>query len=451
MPIDGSAWILSAPKNKVLRGGSWNYDPGSCRVANRTCLNLNTIINGIGFRVCCLIENADNLVESEEQSVNQQFTINPKYIRLEQLLANQQWKQADQETARVMLKIAEREEEAFLNIEAIDNFPCDDLEIIDRLWLKYSNGLFGFSIQLNIWSEYDNKLDYETECKLADRLGWRKQGTWRKYDEINFDIDNMYPGHLPWTVWGCLKAGGISYLALKILSCNLSNTQNKDSIPSEFNQLIEQKKKLVTIRQNLLTEEGFLGDFAVNGKLVRIFQGDITNLVVDVMVTSDHNSLSMTGILSGKIRSMGGEEIYQEAQSLGRLFIGDIGITNGGNLACQKIFHAIVADYNNSLFPTPEVIKKLVYDCLQIAEELQFQTLALPLLGTGGNGFSPKIAWQITLQEIINYFANNSCQYLHEVVIVIYRKEVVAHLNIEETLKQIAMQGWEYLLNETEQ
>jgi formylglycine-generating enzyme required for sulfatase activity len=164
MPIDGSAWILSAPKNKVLRGGSWNYDPGSCRVANRTCLNLNTIINGIGFRVCCLIENADNLVESEEQSVNQQFIINPKYIRLEQLLANQQWKQADQETARVMLKIAEREEEAFLNIEAIDNFPCDDLEIIDRLWLKYSNGLFGFSIQLNIWSEYDNKLDYETEC-----------------------------------------------------------------------------------------------------------------------------------------------------------------------------------------------------------------------------------------------------------------------------------------------
>jgi hypothetical protein len=33
--------------------------------------------------------------------------------------------------------------------------------------------------------------------------------------------------------------------------------------------------------------EGFLDEFLVHDKLVRIYQGDITNLVADVIVSSD--------------------------------------------------------------------------------------------------------------------------------------------------------------------
>src|SRR4028118_267408 len=33
------------------------------------------------------------------------------------------------------------------------DLPCPDLFTIDRLWLKYSNGRFGFSIQNRIMSE----------------------------------------------------------------------------------------------------------------------------------------------------------------------------------------------------------------------------------------------------------------------------------------------------------
>ena len=435
-PDDGSAWLAVNREGKrnendtrktLYRGGSWGNNPNNCRVSYRTYNVRSDIGSNFGFRVCCLIEeNVDILFESQEQLVNQQLRTDPKYICLEQLLANQEWKEADEETARVMLKIAKREEETFLNKEAIENFPCDDLEIIDQLWLKYSSGLFGFSVQGNIWLECGGKLDYEIQCKLGDRLGWRKQGTWLKYEELDFDIATIYPGHLPWYVWGFLIFGKTSDLISKIISSNLSNTQNKNLIPIISNQLIEQKKKLVTIRQNSLIQEGFLGDFSVNGKLIRVFQGDITNLVADVIVTFDNNYLTMRSPPSAKIRAIGGKEIYEEAQSLVRRFsIGDVIVTKAGKLPCKRIFHTTVRSYTTPAIPTLDTIRKLVHSCLEIAENSQFQSLAMPLLATGCYGFSRKMAWKISLQETIKHFSNSSYQYLQEIVIVIDKRLVV--------------------------
>jgi formylglycine-generating enzyme required for sulfatase activity len=55
-PIDGSAWIESdRPKNapRVLRGGSWNNIPRSCRSAYRFRNVADIRDLDIGFRVVC--------------------------------------------------------------------------------------------------------------------------------------------------------------------------------------------------------------------------------------------------------------------------------------------------------------------------------------------------------------------------------------------------------------
>ena len=41
--------------------------------------------------------------------------------------------------------------------------------------------------------------------KLADRVGWRKDGKWEFSDGINFDSPEEKPGSLP--VWGSLCVG----------------------------------------------------------------------------------------------------------------------------------------------------------------------------------------------------------------------------------------------------
>ncbi|HEY9611918.1 GUN4 domain-containing protein [Allocoleopsis sp.] len=50
-----------------------------------------------------------------------------------------------------MLKAAGREKEGWLNVKSIEMFPYADLRTIDSLWVKYSDGRFGFSVQNRIW------------------------------------------------------------------------------------------------------------------------------------------------------------------------------------------------------------------------------------------------------------------------------------------------------------
>jgi eukaryotic-like serine/threonine-protein kinase len=118
------------------------------------------------------------------------------YTRLRDLLAAEKWKEADEETLKVMLKAARREKEGWFDRESIENFPCDDLRTIDQLWVKYSQGHFGFSVQKKIWLEVGGKVDYETECKLGDRVGWRKGGQWLDYSNLTFKMAAP-AGHLP--------------------------------------------------------------------------------------------------------------------------------------------------------------------------------------------------------------------------------------------------------------
>ena len=167
--------------------------------------------------------------QTEQQNIRetnstppQEISVPAKYEKLQKLLAAGEWKEADQETATVMLQVAGREKEGWLNIDSIENFPCEDLRTIDQLWVKYSNGRFGFSVQKNIWLECGGKVDYETECKLGDRLGWRVKGEWISYDDGTFNMKAL-PGHLPsdFRLGGCGVGVRLGAFFSRIKSCKL--------------------------------------------------------------------------------------------------------------------------------------------------------------------------------------------------------------------------------------
>lgn len=74
------------------------------------------------------------------------------YTKLRDLLKEGKWKEADQETNKVMLQATNRVSEKWIDVKNIDNFPCDDLRTINQLWVHYSKGKFGFSVQKkSIW------------------------------------------------------------------------------------------------------------------------------------------------------------------------------------------------------------------------------------------------------------------------------------------------------------
>ncbi|MBW4573635.1 MAG: GUN4 domain-containing protein [Tolypothrix carrinoi HA7290-LM1] len=113
------------------------------------------------------------------------------YTRLRDLLKAKMWKEADEETLKVMLKAAGRKQDGWLDPQSINNFPCTDLRTIDQLWVKYSNGRFGFSVQKRIWESVGESVE-----KFGDRVGLRRGGKWAKY--TNFTFETHAPeGHLP--------------------------------------------------------------------------------------------------------------------------------------------------------------------------------------------------------------------------------------------------------------
>jgi hypothetical protein len=124
------------------------------------------------------------------------------FSKLNSLLQAQNFKEADKETKKIVLTVAKREKEGWLRIEDAEKFPCKELRSIDQLWLKYSRGKFGISVQQQIYQSLGGTKEYNEKVweSMGDRVGWRQAGEWLYYDRLNF-TQTAPSGHLPlgWT------------------------------------------------------------------------------------------------------------------------------------------------------------------------------------------------------------------------------------------------------------
>ena len=116
-----------------------------------------------------------------------------------------------------MVNIIRAMERDYDGNQTFEHFPCTDLRTIDRLWVQYSEGRFGLSVQKPIYDEVEQS--YEA---LGDRVGWRKDGQWLNYHELVFDAQAP-TGHLPRVLW--VKVYGYcgwepSSLAQRLASCD---------------------------------------------------------------------------------------------------------------------------------------------------------------------------------------------------------------------------------------
>ncbi|MEG5032200.1 GUN4 domain-containing protein [Microcoleus sp. AT3-D2] len=99
---------------------------------------------------------------------------------LRDLLASGKWREANKETERLLAVTTNRamglprnQERYRLNPKTLQRcIPCSILRTVDQLWVQYSDGRFGFSIQLGILEE----------CKKAD--DWKKKEV-QEFDRIN--------------------------------------------------------------------------------------------------------------------------------------------------------------------------------------------------------------------------------------------------------------------------
>lgn len=137
------------------------------------------------------------------------------YHRLRDLLAAKKWQLADQETWDLMCRALSKPTGSYFFQSDLEKLPDEDLQIIDQLWLKYSQGRFGFSVQQQIYASVDGDFG-----KFCAAIGWGVHHSSLLSNRFSFSWSTP-KGHLPSYTW----AGGtqwwrhINTLAAKLANC----------------------------------------------------------------------------------------------------------------------------------------------------------------------------------------------------------------------------------------
>ena len=189
----------------LLRWGYWYRRVESCGINNQEA-STSTSPYQRSYKAL------ERTREDAEQNLSKASPYQRSYKTLESLLSQQQWQRADLKTRDIIFNFnLQREEEP--NVESLINFPCEDLFTIDKLWVKYSNGKFGFSVQKNIYDRVNDNRKYygnyrnkvRAVRKFGNQVGWLQNGESVKYPNLTFNLDTAYVGHIPaigsWRSW----------------------------------------------------------------------------------------------------------------------------------------------------------------------------------------------------------------------------------------------------------
>ena len=118
---------------------------------------------------------------------------------------------------------------------------------------------------------------------------------------------------------------------------------------------------------------------------LEVVEGDITALEVEAIANAANDHLWMGAGVAGAIKRAGGEEIEREAVAKGPIEIGDAVATGAGRLRARYVVHGAVM--GQDLRTSGELIERTTRRCLELADELGCESLALPAFGTGVGGF----------------------------------------------------------------
>lgn len=115
-------------------------------------------------------------------------------LPLQRALAEQAFEQADRITSALLRQLAgpSAETRGYVYYSEVPPMPASDLQSLDRLWLVYSRGRFGFSVQARLLQSCGGRWD-----RLWPRIGWKQAGLWTRYPG-SFTWSLTAPeGHMP--------------------------------------------------------------------------------------------------------------------------------------------------------------------------------------------------------------------------------------------------------------
>ena len=116
------------------------------------------------------------------------------YAPLQRQLILQNYEQADRLTSEILRQLAGAAavQRGYVYYSEVAAMPSADLDSLDRLWVCFSRGRFGFSVQGRMLKNLNGRWD-----RLWPRLAWKDGGRWTRYPgSFQWSIDAP-EGHMP--------------------------------------------------------------------------------------------------------------------------------------------------------------------------------------------------------------------------------------------------------------
>ena len=116
------------------------------------------------------------------------------YVPLQRELVQQSFEEADRITSELLRQLAGADacKRGYVYYSEVPAMPVADLDSLDRLWVCYSRGRFGFSVQGRLLNSLGGRWE-----RLWPRLAWKEGGRWTRYPgSFQWSIDAP-EGHMP--------------------------------------------------------------------------------------------------------------------------------------------------------------------------------------------------------------------------------------------------------------
>lgn len=133
---------------------------------------------------------------------------------------------------------------------------------------------------------------------------------------------------------------------------------------------------------------------------IGVFEGNITTLVVDAVVTAANSALRGGGGVDGAIHRAAGPGLLEECRRLGGCPTGEARITGGHALPARHVIHTVGPVWRGGGGREDDLLESCYRESLRLASEHGIRTIAFPAISTGAYGFPVPRAARIAVRAV---------------------------------------------------
>lgn len=152
----------------------------------------------------------------------------------------------------------------------------------------------------------------------------------------------------------------------------------------------------------------------------KIVRNDITKVKADIIVnTANPNPVCASGTDLAIYEAAGKENLLEERRAIGKIARGEIAVTGAYNLKAKYIIHTVGPVWEDGVHHEFDILKSCYRKSLEKAVELKCESIAFPLISTGGYGFPKDKALQIAISVFSKFLMESDMQ----IILVVFDKK----------------------------